>query len=173
MDIDIKELIRAASEALDLSHFKGDVVGVKVVENEFGNIEPGGIGIQVNNGRETPRDGTDGGQAVDIATVAKAVQKCKPFMWGNAALATVFCVCRDCYGMGSNMSRFERLLQEQGIACPAGTLAAAMQNNPYMKFPVGKWKDNGAKERALVLAREFRKSVDETLADTPAGQEPS
>lgn len=53
MDIDIKELIKAASEGIDLSRFKGDVVGVKVVENEFGNIEPGGIGIQIINGRKT------------------------------------------------------------------------------------------------------------------------
>ena len=50
MDIDIKELIKAAAEGFDLSNFKGDVVVVKHVENEFGNIEPGGIGIQINNG---------------------------------------------------------------------------------------------------------------------------
>lgn len=46
MDIDIKELIKAAAEGLDLSNFKGDVVGVKVVENEIGTIENGGIGVQ-------------------------------------------------------------------------------------------------------------------------------
>lgn len=52
MDIDIKELIKAAAEGLDLSNFKGDVVGVKIVENEIGNIENGGIGIQIINGKE-------------------------------------------------------------------------------------------------------------------------
>ena len=36
MDIDVKELIKAAVEGFDLSNFKGDVVGVKVVENEIG-----------------------------------------------------------------------------------------------------------------------------------------
>ena len=46
MDIDIKELIKAAAEGFDLSNFKGDVVGVKVVENEIGNVEEGGIGVQ-------------------------------------------------------------------------------------------------------------------------------
>ena len=50
MDIDIRELIKAATEGLNLKDFKGDVVGVQLVENEFGNIEPGGIGIQINNG---------------------------------------------------------------------------------------------------------------------------
>lgn len=48
MDIDIKELIKAATEGLDLSNFKGDVVGFKYVENEFGTIEEGGIGVQKN-----------------------------------------------------------------------------------------------------------------------------
>lgn len=48
MDIDIKELAKAVAEGLDLKNFKGDVVGLKIVENEFGNIEPGGIGIQHN-----------------------------------------------------------------------------------------------------------------------------
>ena len=46
MDIDIKELIKAAAEGFDLSNFKGDVVGVKIVENEIGNVEEGGIGVQ-------------------------------------------------------------------------------------------------------------------------------
>ena len=51
MDIDVKELIKAAAEGFDLSNFKGDVVGVKIVENEIGNVEAGGIGVQkVYNG---------------------------------------------------------------------------------------------------------------------------
>ncbi len=54
MDIDIKELMKAATQGLNLKDFKGDVVGVKVVENEFGTIEPGGIGIQnVYSAKET------------------------------------------------------------------------------------------------------------------------
>ena len=53
MDIDIKELIKAAAEGFDLSNFRGDVVGVKVVENEICNVEKGGIGVQkVYNGTE-------------------------------------------------------------------------------------------------------------------------
>ncbi len=46
MDIDIKELMNAATEALASGKFKGDVVGVKYVENEIGNVEAGGIGVQ-------------------------------------------------------------------------------------------------------------------------------
>lgn len=56
MDIDINEIIEKVTKNLDLSKFKGDVVGVKFVENQFGNIESGGIGIQIVNGEETPRE---------------------------------------------------------------------------------------------------------------------
>lgn len=65
MDIDIKELIKAAAEGFDLSNFKGDVVGVKVVENEIGNVENGGIGVQkVYNGTEVLS--TDDGQQATL-----------------------------------------------------------------------------------------------------------
>ena len=52
MDIDIKELIKAAAEGFDLKDFKGDVVGMKVVENEIGNVETGGIGVQKVYGKD-------------------------------------------------------------------------------------------------------------------------
>lgn len=57
MDIDIKELIKAAAEGLDLKDFKGDVVGVKVVENEIGNVEAGGIGVQKVYGKDVQNSG--------------------------------------------------------------------------------------------------------------------
>lgn len=59
MDIDIKELAKAAAEGFNLKDFKGDVVGVKIVENQFGNIEPGGIGIQINNAKCEPISKSD------------------------------------------------------------------------------------------------------------------
>lgn len=49
MDIDkIKELTKTVTESLNLKDFNGDIVALKVVENEFGNVEAGGIGIQNN-----------------------------------------------------------------------------------------------------------------------------
>jgi len=65
MDIDVKELIKAAAEGFDLSDFKGDVVGVKIVENEIGNVEKGGIGVQkVYNGAGVQN--TDEGQQASL-----------------------------------------------------------------------------------------------------------
>ena len=63
MDIDIKELIKAAAKGFDLSKYKGDVVGVKVVENEIGNVESCGIGVQkVFNGTDV-QNADEGQQA--------------------------------------------------------------------------------------------------------------
>ena len=73
MDIDVKELVKAAAEGFNLKEFKGDVVGVKIVENQFGNIEPGGIGIQVNNGKDEPIAKSD----KDIKAVLEALLKAK------------------------------------------------------------------------------------------------
>ena len=50
MDIDIEKLAKTVAESINLKDFKGDIVGVKVVENEIGNVEPGGIGVQINHG---------------------------------------------------------------------------------------------------------------------------
>lgn len=46
MDIDIEKLAKTVAESLNLKDFKGDVVALKVVETEIGNIAPGGIGVQ-------------------------------------------------------------------------------------------------------------------------------
>ena len=73
MDIYIKELVKAAAEGFNLKDFNGDVVGVKIVENQFGNIEPGGIGIQVNNGKDEPIAKSD----KDIKAVIEALLKAK------------------------------------------------------------------------------------------------
>ena len=117
-----------------------------------------------------PTDGKTegGGRKVDIQAVARALERCKPFLWGKAALATVFCVCRDEYGLGNNATWFENQMEEMGISCPPGTLSNAVRNNPFMKYPVSRWEQNGARERVMVLVKEFRKSVEEMLAEEAA-----
>jgi len=42
MDIEnIKELAKAVTESLNLKDYQGEIVALKVVENEFGNVEAG------------------------------------------------------------------------------------------------------------------------------------
>ena len=93
---------------------------------------------------------------VSFETVKKAYNKCKEYVWSPAAIATVFCVCRDIYGWADNASSFERLM-----GCAVGTISNTIRNNPYMRLHVCKWESNGAKQRVLVLMEEFRKRVDE------------
>ena len=72
MDIDnIKELAKTVAESLNLKDFKGDIVGVKVVENEFGNIEAGGIGVQNNIVKDVPLTVSD----KDIKVTLEALLK--------------------------------------------------------------------------------------------------
>lgn len=104
-------------------------------------------------------------QEVDIKIVAQALKKCKGFLWGQAALATIFCVCRDAYNLGDNASWFERQMEQMDFNCPQGTIANAIRNSPYMKQPISKWERNGAQERVLVLMKQFMKSIEEVKAE--------
>ena len=71
MDIDIKELIKTATENFNLKDFKGDIVAVKVVENEFGTIESGGIGVQnvYHGGEAETKPSTDNDDITDMEDI--------------------------------------------------------------------------------------------------------
>lgn len=72
MDIEkIKELAKTVTESLNLKDFNGDIVALKVVENEFGNIEAGGIGIQNNIVKDVPMTVSD----KDIKATLEALLK--------------------------------------------------------------------------------------------------
>lgn len=72
MDIDnIKELAKTVAESLNLKDFNGDIVALKVVENEFGNIEAGGIGVQNNIVKDVPLTVSD----KDIKATLEALLK--------------------------------------------------------------------------------------------------
>ena len=96
--------------------------------------------------------------------LGKAVGGVKEYIWGHAAYAVLFCVCRDEYGWQDNASYFERQLQLLEINIPAGTLNAAISRNPYMRQPLGKWKALGVMERVMVLVEKFRECVTQLTA---------
>ena len=96
--------------------------------------------------------------------LGKAVGGVKEYIWGHAAYAVLFCVCRDEYGWQDNASYFERQLQLLEINIPAGTLNAAISRNPYMRQPLGKWKALGVMERVMVLVERFRECVTQLTA---------
>ena len=99
--------------------------------------------------------------------MAKIVEECQSLFWAQSSWAVFYCVCRDYLGMSDNMTEFERYIkglpytQQLAYECPDGTIQKALGNNPYMKLPINKWKVNGGKERALVLAQKIIAGMEE------------
>ncbi len=98
-------------------------------------------------------------KTVEEGHIMKALMLSKAYIWGNAAYTVAFCVVRDDYKNGVNVSSFERMLNEQGIELPEGTLNAAISRNPWMRFHVDKWEENGAMERAIKMRDFFRQQM--------------
>lgn len=103
-------------------------------------------------------------EMMDADLLEKAVKAVKKYIWGNAAYAVLFCVCRDEYGWQDNVSLFERQLILMDISIPSGTLNAAISRNPYMRQPVSKWKALGVMERVMVLVDNFRECIAQLTA---------
>lgn len=97
----------------------------------------------------------------------QVVPRIQHFFRGSSSYAVLFCVGRDEFNYPDNMSQFEREMgdcpepQQLDYLCPAGTLASAFYHNSYLKLPVKTWKDNGVKDKVLLLADEFRTAVKE------------
>ena len=95
------------------------------------------------------------------------VPRIQQYFRGSSSYAVLFCVGRDEFNYPDNMSQFEREMGDcpkpelLDYLCPAGTLASAFYNNSYLKLPVKTWKDNGVKDKVLLLADQFRTAVKE------------
>ena len=95
------------------------------------------------------------------------VPRIQHYFRGSSSYAVLFCVGRDEFNYPDNMSQFEREmgdcpdLEQLEYPCPSGTLASAFYHNSYMKLPVKTWKDNGVKDKVLILADQFRMAVKE------------
>ena len=96
---------------------------------------------------------------ISLEALVAGIKRTKAFMWGNAAYAVAFCVCRDKYGVGDNATAFERMLLEQGISIPAGTINAALHRNPWMRYHVDSWDGRGVQRRAFKLRDEVQNQI--------------
>ena len=124
-----------------------------IINMNSGNAE------NVLHGNEVERKHDAQQEQVSMDVVCSALNRCRPFLWGNAAYAVAFCVCRDLFGWQDNASLFERQLQEQGIDLPVGTINTAISRNAYMRLNVEKWGVSDAMERVLRLRDEFKHQV--------------
>ena len=99
--------------------------------------------------------------------IAQAIQKNQTMFWAQSAWAVFFCVCRDYLGMTQSMTEMENYIKglpfTQALAyeCPEGTIQKTLSNNAYMKLPIDKWKTNGGKERAILLAEKLIADLEE------------
>jgi hypothetical protein len=99
MDIDnIKELAKTVAESLNLKDFNGDIVALKVVENEFGNIEAGGIGVQNNIVKDVPLTVADKDIKATLESLlkekdekGKLLFKNKKQWWAVYRVLSIFC----------------------------------------------------------------------------------
>ena len=121
------------------------------------------VWMRGNEVKETQTIGdTSGCCKLTPQLVMSALQACKDegLIWANSAYSVVFCVCRDEYAMENNATYFERLLAEGGIVIPEGTINNCISRHPWMRYPIDKWKENGAKGRALKLRDAFRQQME-------------
>jgi hypothetical protein len=97
----------------------------------------------------------DDGQP-DVTTLVSCAERVRDYFWGDSSLTVIFCTCRDYYGYADNMSQFER-----DFHCQEGLLSNTIRNNPYMRLPVDRWAQNGAKQRVLQLLEAYKNAVEE------------
>ena len=98
--------------------------------------------------------------ALTTELLLACVAQVREYFWSESSMAVIFCICRDCYGYANNMSQFEREFD-----CQEGLLSNTFRNNPYMRLPVGKWKQNGVKERVLKLVDAYKNAVEGRLEE--------
>ena len=98
--------------------------------------------------------------ALTTELLLACVAQVREYFWSESSMAVIFCICRDNYGYANNMSQFEREFD-----CQEGLLSNTFRNNPYMRLPVGKWKQNGVKERVLKLVDAYKNAVEGRLEE--------
>ena len=138
------------------NYFQGATINNLVIN---GNMTKSGSEDYHNTGsKETT-------SSVTAEQVVEAVKRCKGIFSSMASYAVAFCVCRDLFHMGNNMSAFERELRENGIEITDGTINSAISRSNYMKLPIDKWRENGASERTLKLLDMFREKMNDVLEE--------
>lgn len=145
-----------------------------IVNNFYGNInnyyENHGTINNYGSQQMMKNDAQDVAKAVMPPTdqLIPAVLKVQHLFWGQSSYAVLFCVCRDYFGYPNNMSMFESEFADlfndvcPHYKCSPGTIVSAFFNNSFLKLPVEKWKENGAKQRALLLADTFKAALSES-----------
>jgi len=118
-----KEELQDAFEAIGKSNIivNGDLVLEKKVEYEVANVENGGIGIQINNGKDTPLATTDKDIKVAIEELLKAKDDNEELLFKNKKQWwAVYRVLNVFSNYPSQKTAFETKMKEIGVASVDG-----------------------------------------------------
>lgn len=118
----------------------GDLVIEKNVEYEVNNVEPGGIGIQINNGKEVPLVTSDKDIKAAILELLKAKDDQDKYLFHNKKQWwAVFKVLSTFCNYPKQMTAFEKKMKELEVAKVDGkrdfsydSLSAAPKEIPHM-----------------------------------------
>lgn len=103
----------------------------------------------------------------DVTMLARAIENCQKYFWGNSAYAVVYCICRDDYNNTDlTQNGFERMVEalpyskKRDYQCTSGTIANAFCHNSLFKTHVSRWEMQGASERIIKLLNQLRKELE-------------
>lgn len=97
--------------------------------------------------------------------LARAIERCQQYFWGNSAYAVVFCLCRDDYDSKMSQTGFEKMVEAlpykkgRDYNCPSGTIANAFSDNPIFREHTDHWDDFEPLPRIIKLRDELRKEL--------------
>ena len=109
--------------------------------------------------------GTIGRKKLNLLKLARAIENCQQYFWGNSSYGVVFCLCRDDYGMEPNKSAFENMMgnlpntKKLSYICTENTIATAFSNNPIFNENINNWDGKNPMARIIKLRDELRKQL--------------
>jgi hypothetical protein len=102
---------------------------------------------------------------VSAERLARAIENCQQYFWGNSAYAVVFCICRDAYKMQPNKTAFEKMVEQlpykgrRDYKCPLGTIANAFSDNLIFNENIHEWDQFNPLPRIVKLRDELRREL--------------
>lgn len=97
--------------------------------------------------------------------MARAIEACQEYFWGNSSYAVVFCIWRDDYKMHLSQTDFETMAEQlpyqsrRDYRCTTGTIANAFSNNPIFSENISRWDDFSPLPRIIKLRDALRREL--------------
>ena len=125
------------------------------------------INIQVNVNSQGNNSQEDSGEKKEVTKeqLARAIESCQEYFWGNSSYAVLFCLQRDVQKKEMSQTAFERMVEmlpyrgKRDYQCPTGTIANAFSDNGFLKYHISKWEGMGAPQRAVTLLNKLREAL--------------